>query len=393
MKAKKIKNGVWGLGAVDWSRRLFDALIPLPDGTSYNAYLVKGTEKTALLDTVDPSKADILMRQLCDVSQVDYIVSHHAEQDHSGTIPEILKKYPEAMVLASDKAKNMLIDLLQINEDRIIKVSDGEKISLGGKTLEFIYTPWVHWPETMSTYLHEDQILFSCDFFGSHYAATELFTDEDPKIYEAAKRYYAEIMMPFRSVIRNNMEKIRAREIDMIAPSHGPVYRKPEFILNAYQDWTSENVRNEVVVPYISMHGSTERMVDFLVSELTERKVTVHLFDLAVTDLGKLSIALVDAATLVIGTPTVHAGPHPAVFSASHLANALRPKLRYASIIASYGWNSRVVEQISNLIPNLKVEIFDPVVCRGYPCENDFAALCRLAEKITEKHKALINGN
>jgi len=393
MKAKRIKNGVWGLGAVDWGRRLFDALIPLPDGTSYNAYLVKGTEKTALLDTVDPSKTDILMRQLCDVSQIDYVVSHHAEQDHSGTISEILKKYPEAMVLASDKAKNMLVDLLQINEDRIIKVSDGEKISLGGKTLEFIYTPWVHWPETMSTYLHEDQILFSCDFFGSHYASTELFTEEDPKIYEAAKRYYAEIMMPFRHVIRNNMEKIKALKIDMIAPSHGPVYRKPEFIMNAYQDWTSENVRNEVVLPYISMHGSTERMVDTLVSELTERMVNVHLFDLAVTDLGKLSIALVDAATLVIGTPTVYAGPHPAVFFASHLANALRPKLRYASIIASYGWSSKAVEQISNLIPNLKVEILEPVVCRGYPCEDDFTALRRLAEKIAEKHKALINGN
>ena len=389
MNARKIRDGVWGLGAVDWNRRLFDSLIPLPDGTSYNAYLVEGTNKTVLLDTVDPSKADILMHQLDKTPQIDYVVSHHAEQDHSGTIPKILEKYPEARVLASDKAKSMLVDLLRISEDRILTVTDGEKISLGGKTLEFIYTPWVHWPETMSTYLHEDKILFSCDFFGSHYAATELFTDQDPAVYEAAKRYYAEIMMPFRNVIHKNMEKIHGHEIAMIAPSHGPVYRDAEFILEAYRDWIGEDVRNEVVLPYISMHGSTEKMVEILVSELAERKIKVYPFDLTVADLGKLAIALVDAATLVVGTPTVQAGPHPTVLYAAQLVNALRPKLRYASVIASYGWSSNAVEQITGLLPHLKVEILEPVVCRGYPRAIDCSALKRLAGNIAAKHMGI----
>lgn len=387
MNPRQISEDVFIVGAIDWNRRLFDSLIPLPDGTSYNAYIIRGTEKTALVDTVDPSKVDILMEHIGNLPRIDYVISLHSEQDHSGSIPLILKMHPEAAVLASRKAESLLVDLLQVNKERIIAVNDGAKISLGGKTLEFIYTPWVHWPETMCAYLHEDKILFSCDFFGSHYASAELFTARNPAIYEAAKRYYAEIMMPFRNIIRKNMKKIKKLEISTIAPSHGPVYNQPEFILNAYEDWISEDVKNEVILPYVSMHGSVEKMADFLMGKLADKKINVHLFDLAATDLGKLAIALVDAATIVIGTPTFHAGPHPLVFSASHLTNALRPKLRCASVIASYGWSGKAVEQISGLIPNLKVEMLDPVVCRGYPKGDDFIALSRLAEKIEKKHK------
>ena len=389
MKPRQICEGVSALGAVDWNRRMFDALIPLPDGTSYNAYLVRGSEKTALVDTADPAKADILMAQLAGVDRIDYLVTNHAEQDHSGSIPLVLEKYPEAIVLCSVKAKGMLSDLLEIPAERFTVVQDGDTLDLGGKTLTFIYTPWVHWPETMCTWLKEDRILFSCDFFGSHLATTDLYVTNQAAVYEAAKRYYAEIMMPFRAIIRKNLAKIEDLDIGMIAPSHGPVYREPDFILEAYRDWTSNAVKNEVVLPYISMHGSTQKMVDYLVCALAERGVKVHLFDLAVTDIGKLAIALVDAATIVVGTPTVHLGPHPAVFYASHLANALRPKLRYASIIGSYGWSSKAIEQIAGLIPNLKVEILDPVLCRGFPRADAFASLDVLATTIAAKHAQL----
>jgi flavorubredoxin len=389
MNKRKINDNVFWVGAVDWNRRLFDALIPLPDGTSYNSYLVRGKERTVLLDTVDPTKSDILLAQLDDVDRIDYVVAHHAEQDHSGAIPRVLVKYPKARVLATDKCKGMLVDHLKIPGERIDSVADGQTLPLGGKTLEFIHTPWVHWPETMCTYLAEDRILFSCDFFGSHYAATDLYVRDKQAVYEAAKRYYAEIMMPFRTPIRKNLEKVGSRPIDVIAPSHGPVYDEPSFIVDAYKDWTSENVKNEVVLPYISMHGSTEAMVQHLTSALAERGVKVHLFDLAVTDIGKLAIALVDAATLVVGTPTVHVGPHPAVFYAAHLANALRPKLKYASVVGSYGWSSKAVEQIASLIPNLKVELLAPVLCKGYPRQNDFDALDALASAIAQRHETL----
>lgn len=198
MKPRKIKEDIYWLGAVDWDRRLFDSLIPLPDGTSYNAYLVQGKDKAVLFDTVDPTMVSILLSQLESVRNIDYIVSHHAEQDHSGAIPDVLEKYEKAKVITTPQGKGMLIDLLQIDEQRIITVADGEALSIGGKTLEFIHTPWVHWPETMVSYLREDKILFSCDFFGSHLATTDLYVRDEGRVYEAAKRYYAEIMMPFR---------------------------------------------------------------------------------------------------------------------------------------------------------------------------------------------------
>ena len=389
MQKHKINECVRRLGAMDWNRRLFDALIPLPDGTSYNAYLVRGSGKTALIDTADPTKSEILMEQLADVERVDYLVANHAEQDHSGSIPRVLERHPEAVLLATPKGKGMLIDLLCVPAARIRTVADGETISLGDRTLEFIHTPWVHWPETMCTYLQEEAILFSCDFFGSHYATTDLFVSDKAAVYEAAKRYYAEIMMPFRTAIRKNLDKVQSRLVKMIVPSHGPVYDDAAFIIEAYEDWVAEAVKNEVVVPYISMHGSTEKMVLHLTGALAERGVKVHLFDLSVTDIGKLAIALVDAATIVIGTPTVHFGPHPAVFYASHLANALRPKVRYASIIGPYGWSSKAIEQIAGLIPNLKVEILDPVLCRGFPQGETFAALGKLATMIADRHDKL----
>jgi flavorubredoxin len=389
MKARKIRDGVQWMGAVDWNRRLFDSLIPLPDGTSYNAYLIQGSDKTALIDTVDPAMADILKRQLANVEKIDYVVSQHAEQDHSGAIPLVLEMYSQAIVLCTPKAKNLLIDHLEIPAERIRTVSDGETISLGNKTLRFIYTPWVHWPETMVTHLPEDRILFTCDFLGSHIAISGLYAGDNPYVIEAAKRYYAEIMMPFRKMIQGNLKKLREIDFDLIAPSHGPIYDHPESILSAYEDWASDRVSNLVVIPYISMHGSTETMVNYLVSALDERGVTVQKFELSTTDIGKLAMALVDAATLVIGTPTVHAGPHPSVFSATHLANALRPKLKYAAIINSYGWGTKAVEQISGLIPNLKVEILGTVLCKGRPQKETLSELDALADSIRDKHSSI----
>jgi flavorubredoxin len=387
----QLKPNIYAVGAIDWDRRLFDELIPLPEGTSYNAYLIKGSEKTALLDTVDPTKTDVLIDNLvkAGTDRIDYIVAHHAEQDHSGGIPDILTLYPDAKVVTNPKCKGMLIDLLQISEDKFITVDDGQILSLGDKTLQFIYIPWVHWPETIGTYLQEDKIFFPCDFFGSHLATSSLFVEDQALVYESAKRYYAEIMMPFRTAIKRNLEKIKGLEIDMLASSHGPVYDKPQFIIDAYKDWVSDNVKNEVVLPYISMHNSTRKMVEHFVDALIERGITVKQFNLSVTDIGKLAISLVDAATIVLGSPTVLTGAHPKVAYAAILANALKPKTKFASIIGSYGWGNRMVEQITSLIPNLKVEILEPVIAKGYPKDNDFMALDKLADEILTKHNEL----
>ena len=389
MTRLQIKPGIDAVGAIDWDRRLFDSLIPLPDGTSYNSYLIRGSEKTALIDTVDPPMDMVLTGNLDDlkVEQIDYVICNHAEQDHAGSIPLILDLYPEAKVVCTPKCKGMLIDLLHLDEGVFMTVDDGDTLSLGNKTLEFIHAPWVHWPETMVCYLREDKILFSCDFFGSHLAQSALYVQDECQVYESAKRYFGEIMMPFRANIKKNMERLKAYPIEVIAPSHGPVYDRPQFILDAYRSWVYDEPRNMVLLPYVSMHGSTREMVDHMAGALIERGVNVRQFDLTVADPGKIAIALVDSATLVLGTCTVLGGAHPLAANVVFLANALRPNLKFAGIIGSFGWGGRTIEQITGMLTNIKPEVLPPVYIKGSPAEADFAALDALAETIAQKHR------
>ena len=383
-----LKEDVYSVGVIDWDRRIFDELIQIPNGTSFNSFIIKGNNKTALIDTVDPTKTDELLDNLKRLNvDIDYLVVNHAEQDHSGTIPDILKIYKNAIVVTNSKCKELLSEFLPIPDEKFKIVSDREKLELGGKELEFIITPWVHWPDTMVTYLHDDKILFSCDFFGSHRATSDLFASKD--IYMAAKKYYAEIMMPFRAIIRKNLEKLKNLEIDIIAPSHGPLYKNPAFIMDAYKDWTSDNTKNEVIIPYISMHGSTQRMVDYLVNSLVERGVSVKPMNLTYTDMGEVALNLVDATTMVIASPTVLTGPHPSVVYATYLANALRPKLKLVSVMGSYGWGGRMLDQIRGMIGSLKVEIITPLIIKGFPKEEDYKKLDEMADEITSKHKIL----
>ena len=389
MNTRNIKPGIDAVGAIDFDRRLFDSLIPTPDGTSYNSYLIRGSEKTALIDTVDPTMDSVLVDNLDElkITQLDYIICNHAEQDHAGSIPLMLDLYPEAKVVCTPKCKGMLVDLLHLNEEVILTVNDKDTLSLGNKTLEFIHAPWVHWPETMVTYLREDRILFSCDFLGSHLAQTALYAEDEFTVFDSAKRYFGEIMMPFRTNIQKNLDKLKDYKFAIIAPSHGPLYNKPDFILNAYRSWAYDEPQNIVLLPYVSMHGSTKEMVDYLMGALIARGVNVKQFDLTVADTGKLAMALVDAATLVLGTCTVLGGAHPLAANAAFLVNALRPNLKFASIIGSFGWGSRAVEQITASLGNLKIELINPVYIKGNPREDDFKALDIMADAISIKHK------
>ncbi|MFH1836444.1 MAG: FprA family A-type flavoprotein, partial [Methanobacteriota archaeon] len=191
-------DGIHSVGVQHWDRRLFDELIPLPDGTSYNSYFIQGSEKTVLIDTVDPEKSGELLANLekLGVKKLDFVIANHAEKDHSGSIPDVLKAYPNAKVVTNEKCKEILQDIMEIEDEKFKVIEDGEELTLGERTLRFIFTPWVHWPETMLTLLEEDKILFTCDLFGSHLASSEIYANDECQVYEAAKRYYAEIMMP-----------------------------------------------------------------------------------------------------------------------------------------------------------------------------------------------------
>jgi|UniRef100_A0A7V3REB5 flavorubredoxin len=391
MAVQKLKENVFSLRASDWDRTLFDELIPLPDGTSYNAYLVIGKNKTMLIDTVDIRKTDELIGDLqtLKVNKIDYILSQHSEQDHSGSIPAILKLYPEAIVMTNKKGKEFLSDLISIPDEKFNVIEDMTRLDLGGKTLQFVFTPWVHWPETFSTYLIEDKILFTCDFFGSHIATNDLFVKDDGKAIEAAKRYYSEIMTPFRAPIRSNLQKLRALDFEIIAPSHGYVYPKPALIIDAYEEWSSENVKNVVLIPYLSMHGSIKKFVDRLVRALQEKGIDARPFDVVTADIGNIAMTLIDAATIVVASPTMLAAVHPKIAYIAYLANVLRPKAKFASIIGSYDWGGKEIDTLKGMLDNLKAEIIDPVMIKGDGNEKDLKAIDDLAEKIYQKHEAL----
>jgi flavorubredoxin len=281
------------------------------------------------------------------------------------------------------------VSLLEISPERCLVVKDHDTISLGNKTLEFIMAPWVHWPETMLSYLQEDRVLFSCDLFGSHRATSDLFVNDIRDIYHSAKRYYAEIMMPFRSNIRDHLARISPYDIRIIAPSHGPLHQPPDPILAAYRDWISDEVKNEAVIIYTSMHGSTEKMVNHLSGALIERNVSVRMFNLEVSDLGEIAMALVDAATIVIGTPTMLFGPHPLAVNAAYITNLIRPKTKFAAVIGSYGWGGNTVETLKGMLSRLNVEMLDPVYVKGAPDSACLRELENLADVIMKKHREI----
>jgi len=389
MNPRKVTDGVFFVGAPDWDRRLFDALIPLPQGTSYNAYLITGQEKTALIDTVDPTKWEVLKAYLEQVNNIDYVVIQHVEQDHSGSLPMVLEKYPNAVVIANSKAKELILTHLHVPEEKIQVIEDGDKLDLGGLTLQFIFAPWVHWPETMLTYLPERKLLFTCDFLGSHLATSSLFIEDERLVYLGAKRYYAEIMSPFRNLIKGHLEKIKKLDIDMIAPSHGPIYQNPDFIIEAYEEWISDQPKNIVLLPWISMHGSTQAMVEYLTSKLVEKGVEVEPYDISKADLGELTMATVDAATIILAAPTILTNMHPMAELVAYWVSILRPKAKAYGFIGSYGWGGKTLETVKSLFSGIKADFFEPVLVKGLPTQADYEALDKLADAIVEKHRVL----
>ena len=387
----KIKDDVYSLRANDWDRKLFDELVPLPDGTSYNSYLIKGGEKTALIDTVYPPKtaAFIAALKATGVETIDYIVANHAELDHAGSIPAALELFPKAKVVANARCWRMMCDAMPLDRSAFLEIKDGQRLPLGGKTLRFVFMPWVHWPETMGVFLEEDRIMFPCDFLGAHLAASELTVGDEAQFEIAAKRYYAEIMAPYRIQCRSALARVEELEPEIVAPSHGPVHAKPKVILDLYRRWTSDEVKPEVVIVYASMYHSTTAMVERLTDRLMEKGLTVRLFNAVDLDSGALSMALVDASTVVFASPTVLTGPHPSVAYAAILANALAPKARFAAMIGSYGWGTTMPDGLKEMLREFKAEFFEPVLAKGAPNAETFAALDALAEAIATANAEL----
>lgn len=384
----EIKKNIFFVGSFDPNREVFDELVHLPNGTSYNSYLIKGNQKIALIDTVEPTKTEELLDNTKD-EKIDFIISNHAEQDHSGLIPAVLKKYPKAKVVTNEKCKNMLIDLLDLCEDNFLIVKDNDTLSLGDKTLKFILTPWVHWPETMSTYLIEDKILFSCDMFGSHDGTGNINVIDKNQTTNAAKLYFAEIMMPFSVPIKKNIEKIENLDIQIIAPSHGPIYREPKFIIELYKEWISDSYSNKIVIIYTSMHESTKHIVNYIREICESEDIEFKIHNAAQNLVGEIFIDLLNAPTIIFATPTFLNNPHPAISNLANLINLQKPKLKYLSTITSFGWATIAPQKIKDTLSNLNLEYLDEIKIKGNLKEEHKAELKNIILKIKIKHKEL----
>ena len=391
MKFQEIKNNVFYCGLNDCDRVIFDELIPLEHGTSYNSYLVKGSEKIAVIDTMYPPKAEeyIMNLDANDIKNIDYIIANHGEQDHSGALPLLVEKYPNDKIVTNPTCKNNIMEMLLIPEDKIQVISNNEELSLGDKTLQFIFAPNVHWPDTMFTYLKEDNIIFTCDFLGAHYTFDDVFAVPSEELEKSAKRYYAEIMMPFRVMCKKYTQMIKDMNVDMVLPSHGPVHKNPNYILDLYTDWTSDLGKNLVLLPYVSMYGSTEEMIDYLAAELSKKGIESLKYDIITGDLGDLAMALVDGTTIVMGTSMVVAGPHPASVNIAYVASILKPKAKFASFVGSYGWGGNLFGILGDILGKLRLDVIEPIQVKGKLKNDDYKKLDEMVNSIVEKHKSV----
>ena len=391
MSFKKIKNNVFYAGMNDEGRLLFDELIPLDHGTSYNSYVIKGSQKTAVIDTMYPKFTKEYLKSFDEnsITKVDYIIANHGEQDHSGSIPAMLDKFPDAVVVTNAVCANNLKEMLLIPEEKIKIISNNEELSLGDTTLQFIIAPGVHWPDTMFTYIKESNIICTCDFLGAHYIFDDVFASPSKELERSAKKYFAEIMMPFSFLCRKYTKQLKEMKVDMILPSHGPVHNNPDYILNLYEDWAGEKGKNLVLLPFVSMYNSTHEMIDYLANKLEEKGIPSYKYDMVDGNLGDLAIALVDGSTIVLGTSMVLAGPHPAAFNTVYLASILRPKAKTASFIGSYGWGGNLFGKMTEMLTPLKMDIIEPILVKGRAKIEDYKKLDKMADEIYEKHKAI----
>jgi len=387
----KLFDGVYWVGVKDWNRRLFDAFIPLPQGTSYNSYLILGNEKKALIDTVNPGFEKDLeekIKRIMDPVDIDFIIMNHAEPDHAGAIPYLMEKNKKAILVTTKKGVEMAKVFYKVPQERMKAVSDGDSIELGGKTLLFIEAPMLHWPETMFTYIKEDKILFPCDFFGMHIARGN-YDDEVEDLLIHAQKYFGEIMMPFRTMAIKALEKISNLEIQMIAPSHGPIHKNVNKILEAYKKWAYGKTKIKATIIYTSMWNSTEKMVNTITKTLANEGIEVVMYNLAVTDIGDLIKDLVDSRAVVIGAPTVLGGIHPLAQHAAYILKALRPPIKLGAILSSYGWGGVAAKQIKDLLETLKIEVVGFVEVRGPPSEKDLMNIIEIGKSLANKIKEI----
>jgi flavorubredoxin len=379
-------EGIEWVGHVDWTVRDFHGY-KTNRGSSYNAYLVRD-DKVALIDTVKAAFAEELLAHVAELvspSAVDYVVCNHAEPDHSGGLPLVLAACTNAELVCDAKCQKTL--QLHYNTDgwKWKIVADGDTISLGRRTLTFIETPMVHWPESMFTYVPEEKLLFSMDAFGQHYAAAHRFDDEEPieAIMAEAKTYFANIVMLYGKPIAAALDKAAGLEIAMIAPSHGVIWRKHlDTIIAAYKDWVVCKPVEKALVIYDTMWKSTELMAQAIAEGVQGEGVDVRLINMRVSHITDVATEMLDAAAAAVGSPTLNKTLMPQAAASLTYLKGLGPRGKAGFAFGSYGWSKGGARDVEDYLKAMKFEILrDPLQAQFVP-KADALDECRAAGKL-----------
>ncbi len=389
MKAKKkIKEGIYWVGGIDWDLRNFHGYLT-QRGSTYNSYLVID-EKTVLIDTVKHYLFDEMLdriREIIDPAQIDYILSNHVEMDHSGSIPKILEYAPNATVITSVQGEKGLRRHYKKDWGFHV-VQSGDSLSLGKRSLKFVHTPMVHWPDNMVTYMPEEKVLFSNDAFGQHIASSERYADEIgwDIVEEEAAKYYGNIVMPYGDQVKNALKVVSELDIEMICPSHGLIWRSfiPQ-IVQQYTQWSNYEADKKAVIVYDSMWGSTRKIAQMLEKGLYEAGVEVTVRDLKKIHVSDVITDVLRSRLILIGSPTLNNGMLPSMGEFLIYLKGLRPRKRVGFSFGSFGWGGQAVGEIEKVLKELKWDIpFEGINIKYIPDEEELDSVKKIGEKLGE---------
>ena len=389
MSAVELAKGVYWVGVDDLETRLFEGIWSIPGGISYNSYLIIG-EEAALIDCVSSRYSSMLLdsiREVTDPADIRYVIVNHAEPDHTGALPAVLSEAKEAKVVATRAAIFMLRSLYEVGAE-LVEAKDGMQLGVGGRLLKFIRVPWLHWPDTMVTYLTDEKVLFSCDAFGAYGALRgRIYASEHAlgELEAEAKRYYANIVAKYGRHVQSALSKLKGLEVKLLAPSHGPVYRSPERVIKLYDKWSRGELEYSALVYYGSMYGSTRRVAEEIASHLREAGLKVYVHNASTSD---FSIALRDALctpALIVGSPTYEGDMMPQVKAFLDLLQLKGIKPMVAGVFGSYGWAGGAVKHLIETLREMGAEVVEPHVgFKGAPSKEDYIKARQMAEAIVK---------
>ncbi len=391
-RAIPIADNIYWVGVVDWALRNFHGYTT-HRGSTYNAYLVVA-DKVVLIDTVKKAFKDEMLSRIASVidpTRIDYIISNHAEMDHSGALPEVIEIVKPEKVFASTMGVKNLKGQLHIDAE-IIAVKDGEELDIGGKKLKFFETRMLHWPDSMFTYVVEDKVLFSQDAFGMHYATISIFADECPRavLEHELVTYYANILLPYSKLVENLLNRLEKEglEVRVIAPDHGPIFRKPEdvkWVLEMYRKMSQQKPTNRAVVVYDTMWGSTDKMARAIADGLASEGTEVALLPISGCHRSDVATEALKSGALLVGSPTINNNMFPSVADVLTYLKGLRPQNLIGAAFGSYGWSGEAVKQVEEILKSMGVEVVDTLRVQWVPDEEKLRECFNLGVRVAQR--------